>query len=162
MRAKDRHEKTMNVIAARLRVSLLPALVHLGLSAGVALLSMGLIFLLWYPAPLDEAQGVSRLVLILIGVDVVLGPLMTCIVYNPAKPRLWLDLAIIAVLQISALGYGLSTIHQGRPIYLVFNIDRFDVVTMKSVVPDSLTRVPGGLDCHRTATAETPSRGKPQ
>lgn len=134
----------MTSIAQRLRASVKPALIHLGISAGIALLSMLVIFGLWYPAPLSSAQGVSRLVLIMIGVDVVIGPLITLIVYVPGKKSLRFDLAVIAALQTTALLYGLQAIHGGRPAYVVFSVDRFDVVAYQDVDRDSLQRAAPG------------------
>lgn len=139
----------MNSIASRLRLSAQPALIHLGISASVAMLAMAVIFGLWYPGALAGAQGVSRLVLILIAVDVVIGPLITLIVYVPGKKSLRFDLAVIAAMQTTALLYGLQAIHGGRPAYVVFNVDRFDVVAVKDVVPDSLQRAPDGLGLNR-------------
>jgi hypothetical protein len=130
----------MNSVTRRLQVSLKPALFHLGICAFIAFCAMGFIFLAWYPSPLDVAQGVSRLVLILICVDVVLGPMITIIVYDPAKKLLWFDLITIAVLQAAALTYGLHAIQDGRPAYVVFNVDRFDVIATKDVVLASEAR----------------------
>lgn len=132
----------MNVIARRLSHSVKPAAIHLGLSATVALLATALIFLLWYPGALADMQGVSRLVLIMIAVDVVIGPLITLIVYAPGKKSLSFDLMVIAAMQTVALLYGLRAIEDGRPAYVVFNVDRFDVIAVKEVVPDSLARAP--------------------
>lgn len=127
-----------NLIRQRICQSYKPALIHLGVSFMVALLAAVLIFKFWYPAPLSSAQGVNRLVLIMICVDVVIGPLITLIVYAPAKKSLHFDLATIAALQTIALLYGLQAVNGGRPAYLVFNVDRFDVVAIKEVVPASL------------------------
>ncbi len=103
---------------------------------------MAVIFPVWHPGAIAKLQGVSRLVLILIAVDVVLGPVMTLIIFSPSKPLrlLKLDLSIIAMLQLSALAYGLITIFLARPVYIVFNVDRFTIVTAAEIVEDSLDR----------------------
>lgn len=154
----------MNAILRRLSVSFRPALIHLSVSVLIALASMALIFLVWYPSPLDVAQGVSHLVLLMIGVDVMLGPLITCIIFSPAKKYLWVDLMTIAALQTIALLYGLHAIFDGRPAYLVFNVDRFDVVAAKELVMDSLARVPPGLGLSvlgpRTVAARLPAESE--
>jgi hypothetical protein len=85
---------------------------------------------------------VDRLVLIMIGVDVVIGPLITLIVYDRAKKGLYLDLGVIAMLQTVALLYGLQAIYDGRPAYVVFSVDRFDVVALQDLNPASLERTP--------------------
>jgi hypothetical protein len=87
-----------------------------------------LVFFVWYPEPLDKAIGVKEIFLILLTVDIIIGPLMTLVVYKPGKPGLILDLSIIAALQIAALIYGMSTVFAGRPVFIVFNQSRFDIV----------------------------------
>lgn len=113
---------------------------HLSLSALVALFAMAVIFFVWYPGELAQAQGVSFLVLIMIGVDVVIGPLLTTLLYKPGKWGLRFDLFVIAMLQTVALLYGMKAIYGGRPAYVVFNVDRFDVVPVQDVSADSLAR----------------------
>jgi hypothetical protein len=130
----------MNFIASRLRLSAKPSAIHLGISFTIALLAMAVIFLLWYPGELAQLQGVSSLVLIMIGVDVVIGPLITLIIFVPGKKSLRFDLTVIAALQTGALFYGLQTIHGGRPAYVVFSVDRFDVVAYQNVDRGSLER----------------------
>jgi len=104
-------------------------LLHLAVSALVALLAVLLVFRLWYPAPYHEALGVTHIFLLLLLVDVILGPLLTLLVFKVGKKSLVMDLSIIAVLQLAALGYGLWTVAEGRPAWIVYNVDRFDVVT---------------------------------
>ena len=97
--------------------------------------------LVWFPGPLFQLSGGSGLLLILVGVDVVLGPLLVLIVYKQGKSSLRFDLAVIAALQLSALGYGLYTVSLARPVYLVFTVDRFSVVTAKDLDPADLAQV---------------------
>ena len=102
--------------------------VHLGISTVIALAALTLIYLVWYPQSLAETQGVSRLALVLIGVDVTIGPLITLIIFNRAKKSLRFDLAVVACLQVAALIYGMHSIFIARPAIIAFNVDRFDVV----------------------------------
>lgn len=106
---------------------------HLAISALIALAVIAIVFYLWYPAPLHTAVGVTQIFLILLVVDVVLGPLLTLLVYKVGKKTLVMDLTVIAVLQISALGYGLFTVAEGRPAWLVFAADRFDLVRILDI-----------------------------
>jgi len=103
------------------------AAIHLliSLCAGIALFA--LIWLGWYPKPLSRALEVGHVVAILLAVDVCLGPLLTLVVFNPKKRSLKLDLAVIAVFQIAGFLFGIHTLHEGRPAWLVFNQDRFEV-----------------------------------
>jgi hypothetical protein len=101
---------------------------HLTVSCLLALGIGSLVFFVWYPWPLSQACGTFALFFIVLGVDVVLGPLLTLAVFNPLKKELKFDLAIIVVMQFVALVYGISTLSTGRPVFVVFNADRFDLV----------------------------------
>lgn len=103
-------------------------LVHLVASIIIVLLGGGLVFWLWYPAPLREAVGAGEIFLLLLFVDALLGPLLTFVVYKVGKKTLVFDLVIIAFLQLAALLYGFSILAEGRPVWLVFSVDRFDLV----------------------------------
>jgi hypothetical protein len=121
---------------------------HLLLSMCVAGAAAAVVFCVWYPYPYREISGGRELFLLLVGVDVVLGPLLTLIVFNPRKSwkELSLDLAVVAVFQVSALGYGLWTVASARPVHLVFEIDRFRVVHALDVPDELLKYVPDGID----------------
>ena len=121
--------------------------IHLALSLLLAVAAGCLVFLVWYPYPYREISGGRELFLILVAVDVVMGPLMTLAVFNKAKPRseLLRDLCIIALLQLAALGYGLWTVASARPVHLVFEIDRFRVIHAIDVPSDLLVRAPPDL-----------------
>ena len=112
--------------------------IHLAISAAVAVVVLALLLLVWYPQPYFRLAGGAGLMLILIGVDVVTGPLLTLIVFNPAKKSLKLDLAVIAALQVAALAYGITVIAQARPVFVVFAGDRFTVVAANQIDPESL------------------------
>jgi hypothetical protein len=123
------------------------ALIHLGLSLGVAVLAALLVFLVWYPYPYREISGGRDLFLLLVAVDVIMGPILTLTIFNPKKPRreLHRDLAVIGLLQLAALSYGLWTMAVARPVHLVFEIDRFRVVHAIDVPDDLLSQAPANL-----------------
>jgi hypothetical protein len=116
------------------------ALTHLGVTAAIVGAACALILLVWYPQPYFVATGAAHVLRVLIGVDVVLGPLLTAIVFKPGKRGLKLDLAVIALVQIAALVYGVTTIYHGRPYFTVFAVDRFYVLARGDVVPAELER----------------------
>lgn len=115
-------------------------LIHLCCSVAVALLLAWVVFGVWYPVPLDKAVGVRSIFLLVLAVDAVLGPTVTLIIYKPGKKGLVMDLWIIVFLQIFALAYGLHTVAVGRPVWIVFNVDRFDVVRAYEVDTRHLDR----------------------
>jgi hypothetical protein len=106
---------------------------HLAISASVVAVVCLMIFLVWYPAPYFAAKGAWNVLRILIGVDLVLGPALTLILFKPGKPGLLLDLSMIALIQLLALCYGTTVIYQERPYYVVFAIDRFEILTRRDV-----------------------------
>ena len=107
--------------------------IHLAISASVVGVVLATVFLLWYPGPSFEISGARIPVFVLIGVDLVLGPLLTLIVYKEGKRGLKFDLAFIASVQLVALLYGAGTLHAERPTYLVFAIDRISLVSHKNI-----------------------------
>jgi hypothetical protein len=111
---------------------------HLGLSALVGASALALMVFVWYPPPLFVAEGGSELVLILVGVDVAIGPLVTLIVFRAGKPGLRFDLATIGVLQAAALAYGMHVVFLARPVYLVFVKDRFEVARAAELDAEAL------------------------
>lgn len=121
--------------------------IHLGISLTLALIAALLVFLVWYPYPYSEISGGRNLFVLLISVDVIMGPLMTLAVFNLGKPRkeLMRDLAVIGLLQLAALGYGLWTVAVARPVHLVFEIYRVSVVHAIDVPTELLDRAPPEL-----------------
>lgn len=120
------------------------ACIHLLCSLLIAALAGGLVFGLWYPFPYRELSGGRELFLLIVSVDVVCGPLLTLVLFNLAKPRaeLWRDLGLVALIQVSALGYGLWTVWQARPLFLVQEVDRFKVVAAPDLRGASIAGLP--------------------
>lgn len=113
---------------------------HLAVSCCVALFALMLVFYIWYPQPLAKANEVGHIVLMLLAIDVIVGPLLSLLVYKESKKSLKFDLSIIVILQISAFLYGMHTIAQGRPAWLVFYHDRFDQVTVTEIDNSNLEK----------------------
>jgi hypothetical protein len=115
---------------------------HLLISAAVATVAAALVFGLWYPGIYRLASGGRDLFLLLTGVDVILGPLLTFAVFNLAKgwKHLGRDLAVIGVIQTAALVYGLHTVYAARPVAMVFEVDRFRVISTGDVLESELPK----------------------
>ncbi|MBJ6611957.1 MAG: hypothetical protein JG718_16495 [Candidatus Thiothrix moscowensis] len=111
------------------------SLIHLLLSATVVGLFVAFALSIWYPNPFFEISGLKAIILILLSVDLVLGPLLTFIVFKPNKPSLKFDLAVIGAVQIAALVYGMYTIHLGHPVYVAYAVDRFTLINRADVNP---------------------------
>lgn len=102
--------------------------IYLLISATIAATALAVMLSVWYPRPLFEAQGGMGLLFILVGVDVVIGPVITLIIFESGKPGLRFDLATIATLQIIALMYGGYIVFEARPVFIVLVKDQFEVV----------------------------------
>jgi hypothetical protein len=103
---------------------------HLLGSASVLALVLGALYLGWYRWPGWYLTGGFKIAAMMTGFDVILGPLLTLVVANPAKPRRELarDIGIIIGVQILAAGYGASTLWQGRVLYYTFSQKYLQVV----------------------------------
>lgn len=117
------------------------ASIHFGLSATVVIGLAALLAATWYPPVYAWAMGGLGLLGILTGVDVCLGPLLTLIVFDLQKPSLRFDITVIVLLQVLALGYGLHTIYLARPVYLVFTVDGFDLISANNIPLEELAKV---------------------
>ena len=111
---------------------------HLLVSIAIAVAVVALMLALWYPGPLFEAAGGTGLLYILVGVDVVLGPLLTLIVFKSGKRGMKFDLAAIGLVQAAALLYGMHVVFLARPAFLVFVKDRFELAIAAELDPGEL------------------------
>jgi hypothetical protein len=114
------------------------ALIHLGISVVVASAMLAFMWTVWYPGPFFKAVGGDGLIVILLGVDVAIGPLITLFVFNTAKKSLKMDLTVVALLQLAAFLYGASIVFEARPAYVAFVIDRFELVRAVEIDPEDL------------------------
>lgn len=128
---------------------------HLLISATFAALAAALVFGLWYPGFYRVVAGGRDLFLLVTSVDVILGPLLTFAVFNLAKGwrHLRRDLAVIGVIQLAALVYGLHTVYIVRPVALAFEVDRFRVIAAADVYEREL---PKALPMYRTLPLDGP------
>jgi hypothetical protein len=113
---------------------------HLLISVAIALAVLALLLFVWYPWPMFEAAGGRDLLLILVGVDVVVGPLITLIVFRLGKRGLKLDLAVIGAIQLAALLYGANVMFLARPAFIVFVKDQFQVASAVDLEPAELEK----------------------
>ncbi|WP_140426348.1 TfpX/TfpZ family type IV pilin accessory protein [Acidovorax radicis] len=131
----------------RLKTALKAAAAHLILSIAIAVFCAALVFGFWYPSPFDQLARGREIFLLVMVIDAVCGPLLTFIVFDRKKPRseLWRDLAIIGLIQISALGYGISSLMNARPVWIAFEGDRFRVVSVPDINLNQLHLAPESL-----------------
>lgn len=116
------------------------AAIHLSISAAIGVVAAILIFGVWYPPPYSQATGATELVVLLLGVDLTLGPLLTLVVFKSGKKSLRFDLSVIALLQACAFLYGMSVVVRARPAFIVGAVDRFVVVGANELDPADLAK----------------------
>ncbi|MCU4579679.1 fimbrial assembly protein fimb [Acinetobacter gyllenbergii] len=107
--------------------------VHLSLSALVGLVCAFIIYKVWFIAPLEIATKITPIFLMMVGIDIIVGPLLTFLVYKKGKKTLKLDLSVIVIIQCIALIYGVFNIYQSRPLWIAFDQDSFYLVRANEV-----------------------------
>lgn len=108
---------------------------HFLITLTLAVLVGVLVFWLWYPKPFRDMTGGLGLYQLILGVDIVCGPLLTLILASPKKTHkaMLVDISMIASIQLAALAYGLYTVAIARPVALVAEIDRFRIVSLNEL-----------------------------
>ncbi len=121
------------------------------INVAASLLALGivavLVFAFWYPAPFATIAHGTTLFMLLVGINLVLGPALSAFVASPAKPvkELRTDLAVIVVFQVAAFVYGVYTLALARPVLLSFEVDSFRVVTAADIDAGTLGDAPPAL-----------------
>ncbi|HKQ28543.1 MAG TPA: hypothetical protein VJT77_08060 [Burkholderiales bacterium] len=113
---------------------------HIVISIVVFVGIIALTVWLWYPPPFFWIDGGLQITLLAAAIDIVAGPLLTFVVYRPNKPRLTMNLAVIAALQAGALAWGVGTLYSQRPVLMAFvphNQNRFFPITEAQVAGGS-------------------------
>lgn len=117
---------------------------HLAVSAAIAATMAALVYGFWFAPPMHQLAGGMPLFGWIILVDVVCGPLLTWLLIKPHKTRraLAVDGALIVCLQLTALGYGLYTLAHARPLAIVYEVDRFRVLSYADLPESELGAAP--------------------
>jgi len=98
---------------------------HFSISLAIFLGLLAVILLLWYPGILFNIDSGWEGLQLVIGVDLIAGPLLTLVVFKAGKPGLNFDLSCIAFFQVVCMAAGMWVIYSERPIALVLAYDTF-------------------------------------
>jgi hypothetical protein len=114
--------------------------VHLSMSIVVFVYLAYQIYYNWYPEPYFSIDGGWAAIRLVGAVDLVLGPLITFLIFDLSKSRraILFDLLIILVIQLGALAYGVYTTYTQRPVAIVM-IPEFVVSATMEHYGNSLT-----------------------
>lgn len=115
-------------------------LAHLFCSISIALLLLIWVFKIWYPYPLAAALGVESIIILLLIVDIIIGPILCFIVYKEEKKTLKFDLMVIILFQIAAFLFGVYNLSEGRPVWIVYNQGNMDLVQRVEIIADDLDK----------------------
>lgn len=105
--------------------------IHLGISAAIFVPLLWLIWFVWFPPPCFFTDGGWQGVRIMLVVDMVIGPVLTFLVFNPSKTRLALtvDYTFICLVQAAALLYGYVSVESKRVMAVAYHEGVFTAVT---------------------------------
>lgn len=114
--------------------------IHLGLSLLVFLSFVAILYFWWFPGDLFFMDGGWQGIKLVAMVDLVLGPLLTLVLFKRGKPSLVFDMSVIASIQIAALAYGFYTTYDQRVVAMVYADHTFNTLT-QAEYNDSASRL---------------------
>ena len=96
--------------------------IHFCISLLIFLILLFFILFQWYPPPFFSTDGGWQGIRLIAFVDLILGPTLTFVIFNPGKARklLIMDLSVIGLCQVLALAWGIWAVHNERPYFAVF------------------------------------------
>ncbi len=103
---------------------------HLALSLFLSIALAAWLLLHWFLSPFSFAAGALTGLVIVVSVDMCLGPMLTLLLIHSKKSlrENIFDGIVVATLQFSALAYGLWQVSLARPAAVVFWQDSFHLV----------------------------------
>ena len=107
--------------------------IHFSLSFLVFSILLFILYFFWFPEDYFMLDGGWQGIKLIAAIDLVLGPALTLLVFKPKKPRLVLDMSIIAAIQITALAYGFHAAYHQRTVGLVFAENEFTTISFKDL-----------------------------
>jgi len=109
------------------------ALNHLWPSILLLAVIGGVTLFIWYPYPFLQIQDSSKFALLLVLAGGFIGPALTWLVYTKGKRDLIIDLSVIVIIQLAAVAWGANALFQNRPYFMIFTVDRFEVLSRREV-----------------------------
>ena len=115
---------------------------HFLISAAIISIFICFVLFIWYPYPFDYFYSPWDVIKIVLGVDLVVGPLLTLVIYDIKKPisELRRDIAIIILFQLSAFIWGVNVTYNSRPVFLIFSDDTFYMFSRDELDVSALKR----------------------
>ena len=126
--------------------------IHLILSLLIFSTLVLTMYFFWFPGDLFFLDGGIQGLKLVAMVDLVLGPLLTLVLFKPGKKGLVLDMATIAMFQLAALGYGFYATYHQQTLAVVYAEQAFNTLSrvahfeanedlkVRSLTPTSVTQ----------------------
>ncbi len=92
-------------------------------------------YFVWFPHSFSLLGGFYKTALMLIFVDIVLGPLLVFIVFKEGKKYLKFDINVLLAIQLAAFLWGAYSLYLKHPAYAVFTVDRFTLTNVSRLFP---------------------------
>ena len=106
--------------------------VHLLISAVIFVILALIIIYIWYPGFLFWSDGGLEGIRIIAGVDFIIGPILTLLVYRLGKPGLHKDLLLIGLVQFICLVIGTWLVYNERPLAIIYANGSFYTMSQNS------------------------------
>jgi len=142
--------------------------IHLALSILIFSSLVAVMLIWWFPGKLFFLDGGWQGLKIVALIDLVLGPALTLLLYKPGKPKLLLDMSLVALIQIAALGYGFYATYNQRTVAVVYadrnfitlSADAAEVAREELIKKEKQPRHIATLDKSKPAMLLTPEPAK--
>ena len=119
--------------------------IHLCISFTLLLMIVAWLYWVLYPSFYFGMSGGIQGFWLILGVDMILGPVLTFLVFNKNKKKreILTDLATIGLIQFAALAYGMYTVYQERPqLILMFEHGTSTILNAREVAENpKLTQI---------------------
>ena len=131
-----------NDLKQRFKDKLKAAGIHLLVSLVAFIIVLYLILFHWFAQPFFTAGGGWDGIQLMAAIDLVLGPMLTLIIYNAAKSNKEkiFDFTVIGIVQFGAMIWGGYTVYNERPIAMAYFEDAIYAIT-----PDYIAQQQGTL-----------------
>jgi len=106
--------------------------IHIAISALIFIVLASIIVFVWYPEFLFETDGGWKGIRLIAGVDFIIGPTLTLIIYKIDKPGLKFDLFLIGLIQFCCLYAGSWIVYQERPVAIIYVDEVFQTMSKDS------------------------------
>ena len=114
------------------------ALRNLFISQAIIFIFLIFAYLIWFPHSFHLLEEFYKTALLLIFVDLILGPVLILLVYKENKINLKFDINVLLAIQLIAFAFGAYSLYLKHPVYAVFAIDRFTLINAANVTPEKI------------------------